>query len=264
MSEELIESSEQSGESSVSEESVSQAEPTQEAATQDEKPVQQEEKPAPFHEHPRFKELIDQNRSFKEQSERYQQELSRLQQQMESMRQQVTPKKEEPVDPFLRDLEKINPEYAKSYKSLYEQAQIAKQIQQQFQEYQQQQYAQKAYSHFDGLLASAKIEDPTDKELYKAAVEAEVYRREAKGEKLGLKDLDGIFNSFHGKYSKYLQDKERAITAKYATAKKTDQAPAPATGGAATAPVAKKFSSIDSQDTIKWLADQLRAAKRQD
>lgn len=265
MSEEYTEevSSEQTDSSPAIEESVSQTEPTNEAVTQDAQTVEQEEKPAPFHEHPRFKELIDQNRGFKEQSEKYQQEMSRLQQELQSIKQQVTPKKEEPVDPFIRDLEKVNPEYAKSYRQLAEQAKVAQQIQQQFQQYQQQQFAEKAVNHFDNLLSTNKIES-ADQDLYRAAIKAEIYEREAKGERLGINNLDSIFKSFHNKYSKYLEDRDRKITARYVTDKKSDQAPASTTGGAATAPVMKKFSSVDSPETIKWLADQLRAAKRQE
>jgi len=261
MSEEY-ESSEQSDLTPEVENSESQPESggaeQQEAAPE----TQPEEKPAPFHEHPRFRELIEQNKQAKQEAENYKQAIQRLQYDMESLRQQAAPKKEEPQDPFLADLEKVNPAYAKSLKTIYEKAAKADQIEQRLQQYENQQFAQKAYNHFDGLLASSKIEDPTDKEIYRLAVEAEVYRREMRGEKLGLKDLDAIFSGFHDKYSKALEERERKLTAKYVTSKKADQAPSGATGGGAAAPAIPKFSSIDSPEAIKWLADKMRESKK--
>jgi len=266
MSEEYTEevSSESTDDTSVIEESASQADPN-EAEPIEAAQEEQEEKPAPFHEHPRFKELIEQNRAFKEASEKQAQDFYRLQGQLDAyQRQQQAPvkKEEPPVDQFLQDLEKVNPAYAKSLKSVYEKAAKAEQIEQRLQQYEQQQFAQKAYSHFDSLLASNKVEGDMAKEVYKAAVEAEVFRREQRGEKLGLNDLDKIFNSFHGKYAKYNEERERAITAQYSTAKKADRTPAGATGGNATSPTMKKFSSMDSPEAIKWMADELRKSKK--
>lgn len=255
-------SSEVTDNTPVVEESASQPESSG-AEQQDAAPEKTpEERPAPFHEHPRFKELIEQNRSFKTQAEEYQRSLQTLQAQMEMLRQQAAPKKEEPVDPFLADLEKINPAYAKSLKSVYERAAKAEQIEQRLQQYESQQFAQKAYSRFDNLLSTAKVQDEVDKDVYRAAVEAEVYRRESRGEKLNLEDLDKIFNSFHTRYSKAREDMERKITAKYVSDKKSDATPSPVTGGAATSPTMKKFSSVDAPETVKWLAEELRKSKK--
>lgn len=261
--EEVVESSsDNTGDTAVSEESTSQVEASA-AETQESAPeVKQEEKPVPFHEHPRWKELIEERNSSKTQLEDYKQTLGRLQRELETMRQQTAPKAEPKVDPFLADLAKVNPEYAKSLESVYKRAEIAEQAMQRIQQYEAQQFANQARSHFDGILTNAKITDPVDKELYTNVVEAEVYRREQRGEKLGLKDLDSIFNQFHSKYAKAMEDRERAITAKYSQAKKSDVAPKGATGGAATAPVAKKFAANDFEGQTKWLADQIRAMKK--
>ncbi len=247
----------------VVEESAPQAESSgteqQEAA-----PEKQEEKQAPFHEHPRFKELIEQNRSFKEESALRAQALENMQRELQYLRQVQAPKKEEPRNQFVADLEKVNPEYAKTFQSVMEQAAKTSQLEQQLAQFQQQQFAEKAVSHFNGLLESNKVSDPMDKNLYARAVRAEVYEREQRGEKLGIKDLDKIFSSFHTEYKKAMDDRERAITAKYSAAKKADLSPKGATGGAATSPVAKKFKSIDSPDTAAWLAKEIRALKKQD
>lgn len=256
-------SSESTGDTSVSEESNSQFESSG-AETHDSAPeTKSEERPAPFHEHPRFKELIDQNREFKQQNETYQQSLRALQSQMEDFKKSAAPKKEEPQDQFLADLEKVNPAYAKSLRAVYEKANIGEQALQRLQQMESQQFAQKAFSRFDNLMSSNKIEDPVDKEIYSAAVEAEVYRRESRGERLGLQDLDKIFNSFHAKYSKYNEDRERKTTARYVSAKKNDATPVGATGGAAMGSAGmKKFSSIDSPEAIKWLATEMRKNKK--
>jgi hypothetical protein len=145
-----------------------------------------------------------------------------------------------------------------------EQAAKTSQLEQQMAQYQQQQFAEKAINHFNGLLESNKISDPMDRNLYAKAVRAEVYERETRGEKLGIKDLEKIFNGFHSEYKKAMEDRERAITAKYSAAKKADVLPKGATGGAATAPTAKKFKSIDSPDTVAWFAKEIRAQRKQD
>lgn len=256
-----VDQSVESDDTPVVEESAPQAEASgaeqQEAAPE----VKQEEKLPPFHEHPRFKEVIEQNRSYKDQLSQYQGALERLQQQMETLKQQNVPKQEVPKDPFLSDLEKVNPAYAKSLQSVYDRAAKAEQIEQRLQQYEQQQFAQQAYSRFDNLLSTAKVSD-SDKEMYKDAVEAEVFRREAQGKKLGLNDLDSIFNQFHTKYSKFKEDMERSITAKYVTAKKSDTTPKGATGGAATAPTMKKYAANDFEGQAKWLAEQIRQMKK--
>lgn len=254
------ESSEQTGDTSVTEESAPQAE-SSDAEPQQAAPESKEEKPAPFHEHPRFKELIEQNRAFKEESAQRARDYESLQREFQSLRQQNTPKTETPIDPFLADLEKVNPEYAKSFKAVMEQAGMAKAVQDELNQMKQQQFAEKAYSHFNGLLTNNKVADEY-KEVYQGVVEAEVYRREQRGEKLGLKDLDGIFNAFHAKYSKAMEERDRKLTASYSTAKKADTTPKGATGGAASTPGAKKIAAKDIAGQAKWLANEIRAMKK--
>jgi len=258
---EVVESSVNTEDTSASE-STSQVEASG-AEKQDAAPeVKQEEKPIPFHEHPRWKELIEERNGFKSQQEEYKQTLGRLQRELDTMRQQSAPKVEPKLDPFLEDLRKVNPEYAKSMESVYKRAEMAEQAMQRIQQYETQQFANQARSHFDNILNTAKITDPVDKELYTNVVEAEVYRREQRGEKLGLNDLDKIFNQFHSKYAKAMEDRERAITAKYVQGKKSDTSPKGATGGAATTPGFKKIAANDFEGQTKWLADQIRAMKK--
>ncbi len=255
-------SSEVTDNTPVVEESASQAEPSgaeQQASAPEVKP---EEKQAPFHEHPRFKELIDQNRSFKEMDAQRSQAIERMQQELYALRQQAAPKKETPVDPFLADLEKVNPAYAKSLQAIYEQAGKTTQLEQRIAQYEAQQFQKEATTHFSKLLDDNKVTDPFDRKQYERAVRAEVYERESRGQKLGLKDLEKIVGEYHSEYKKTMEERERAITAKYVTAKKADSTPKGATGGAATSSSTKKLAADDYAGQAKWLAGQIRGMKK--
>lgn len=257
----IVESSEQTGDTPVAEESTSQVEASG-AETQESAPEKvQEEKPAPFHEHPRFKELIDQNRSYKEQMGQYQQTLERLQQQMETLKQQA-PKQEQPKDPFLADLEKVNPAYAKSLQSVYERAAKAEAIEARLAQYEARETANAAISKFNNLLESNKVTDPMDRELYERAVRAEVYEQEARGKKLNLNDLESIFKTFHDKYSKAMEERNRKLTASYVTEKKKDTTPKGTTGGTPAVSTMKKIAATDFEGQKKWLAEELRKLKK--
>lgn len=258
----------------VVEESAPQAESSG-TETQESAPEKQEERIGfndPKHpDHGRFKELLDGQREYKQKFEQAEQERASYRQSIEQMQRELhylrtaqAPKKEEPKDPFLADLEKVNPAYAKSFQSVMEQAAKTAQLEQKLARYEQQQDMEKGVSHFNGLLESNKVSDPTERKLYERYVAAEVYELRNRGEKVSLKDLDKIFNGFHDEYKKAMDARDRATTAKYSTAKKADLSPKGATGGAATAPVAKKFKSLDSPDTAAWLAKEIRAMKKQD
>lgn len=255
------ESSVESGEPSVSEESAPQADPVDEPKQEASEP-KQEEKQTPFHEHPRFKELIEQNRSFKEESSMRARAIESMQRELDTLRQQSAPKKEAPKDQFLADLEKINPEYAKSFQSVMERAAKAEAIEQRMQQYENQQFAEKAVNHFNNLLSTNKIVDPVDRKLYERAVRADVYEREMRGEKLGLKDLDTIFSAFHAEYSKAMEERNRKLTASYVKDKTSDKTPKNTTGLPA-ASGAKKLAAGDLAGQAKWLADQIRSMKKE-
>lgn len=258
-----VDQSVETTDTSVSEESESRPEsseaPEQVAQAETES---KEEKLPPFHEHPRFKELIDQNRGYKSELDEYKGALERLKHEMESLRQQSAPKKEQPADPFLADLEKVNPEYAKSLKAVYEQAAMTRQLQERIDRYEQQQFAEKAYSHFNKLLSDAKVNDGIDREIYESAIKAQVFTLEQQGKRLGLQDLDKLFNEFHSKYSKAMEERNRKLTAQYVQQKATDKAPKATTGGAPATSSTKKIAAGDIQGQAKWLADQIRQMKK--
>lgn len=264
MLEDTSESGVQSGDTSVTDESVSHTEPS-EAASQEavETKPQPEEKPAPFHEHPRFKEVIEQNRSFREEMSRRNEAFENLQRELMALKEASKPKSEPVKDPFIADLEKINPAYAKSLESVYQRASKAEELERRFQQMESQQFAEKAYSHFDNLLKSNKVTDSMEQTIYKAAVEAEVFRRESQGKKLGLKDLDSIFNEFHTKYAKAMEDRDRTRLKGYVKEKASDKTPSGATGGAPAAAGAKKLKAGDISGQAKWLADQIRGMKKE-
>lgn len=269
--EEVTESSVESTDTSVGESSESQPEPV-EAAPQDAEPKPEpEETPAPFHEHPRFKELIEQNRTYKEQAQKQSEQLMRLQYQFEAnekARQALTPKTPSEEEELLKQVESVNPQFAKYIKGLAEQAKQVTGLQEKlsnFEKYQQQttqqQFANQAVSHFQNLLESNKI-SPEMRPRYEREVRAIVYEKEARGEKLGIKDLDGIFSSVHDEYGKFLESFRRQDRASYAAAKRSDTAPASTTGGAATSPGMKKFTSLDSPEAIAWVAQELKRANK--
>ncbi len=267
MSEDVEVSSEETGDTVVTEESGSQPEAStaeQHTETQEAAPeTTTEEKPAPFHEHPRFKELIESNRTYKEQLEKQREDFIRLQTQMESFREQSKPKVEQPKDPFLADLEKVNPEYAKSLQGIYKQAGMVQELQNQLAQFQQAQFAEKAVSHFNKLLDDRKVTDPLDRKIMDRAVRAEVYEQESRGRKLNLKDLEKITDDFYSEYKAGMDARERATTAKYVQGKTQDKTPKGATGGAAKAPTTKKLAANDFSGQAKWLADQIRGMKKE-
>jgi hypothetical protein len=264
MSEEEVTESSETPESTPTPEPDPQPEPSgaeQQAAAPEETP--KEEKPTPFHEHPRFKELIEQNRTYREQFDKQREEFVRLQTQMEALREASRPKPEPVKDPFLADLEKVNPEYAKSLKTIYDQASLAKQLEQRLAQFEQAQFAEKAVSHFNKLLDDRKISDPMDRKVIERAVRAEVYDLESRGQKLTLKDLEKITNDFHAEYKNAMDARERAITAKYVQQKKQDTTPKGATGGTAKGTSVKKLAANDFQGQAKWIADQIRTMKKE-
>ena len=271
MSEEVQESSETTDSTPATEESAPQAEPNgaeSQAAAPEETP---EEKPAPFHEHPRFKEIIDQNRNFKEQlelskgaAEKYQQDLVRLQTQMEMLREQSKPKIEPIKDKFLADLEKIDPAYSKYMETVQMQANKSAALEQRLAQFEQAQFQREAVSYFNKLLDDTKITDPMDRKIVERAVKAEVYELESQGKKLSLKDLENITKNFHAEYKASLEAREKVITAKYVQGKTQDKGtPRGATGGTAVSTGAKKLKAGDISGQAKWLADQIRAMKKE-
>ncbi len=263
MTDEVEVSSEETDNTPVVEESGSQPESSG-AESQEAAPEKiPEEKPAPFHEHPRFKELIEQNRTFKEESALRAQALESMQRELQYLRNQAAPKKEEPKDAFLADLEKVNPAYAKSLQAIYDQAGKTTQLEQRIAQYETQQFQKEAINHFNSVLAANKVTDPYDRKMYERAVRAEVYDRESKGQKLSINDLDKIVNDFHAEYKQAMESKERANTAKYVTAKKADTTPKGTTGGVASTPGAKKLAAGDIAGQAKWLANEIRAMKKQ-
>lgn len=256
-------SSEVSDESVAVEESAPQAEPVETAESQEAAPAPtQEEKQVPFHEHPRFKELIEQNRGFKDGLTQREQAIERMQQELHSLREQLKPKSEPPKDKFLEDLAKVDPAYAASIKPVYEQAQLVSKLQARLDQIEQQQTSKEVYGEFNRLLETNKVTDALDKRLYEQALTAEAYARRGRGENLSVKDLSNLFNNFHSEYRKAMEERERAITAKYVTAKKADVTPKGTTGGAATAPVGKKIAAGDLAGQAKWLANQIRDMKK--
>lgn len=260
--EDQVDQSEQTSDTSVAEESVSQAEPSEVPEQKAQADVNKEDKLPPFHEHPRFKEVIEQNRGYKSEMEQYKEALNAMQRELQVMKQQATPKKEEAVDPFLADLAKVNPEYARSLQSVYDRAAKADEIAARLDKYEQREFATQAHNHFNKLLETNKVSDQLEQELYRATVRTAVIDMEQSGKTLGLKDLDKLFNEFHSRYSKAMEERNRKLTASYVKDKTKDTTPKGTTGGAATAPVAKKMAAGDIGAQAKWLADQIRSMKK--
>ncbi len=255
-------SSESTNESPVVENTESQTE-SYEASEQQAPTEKQEEKPAPFHEHPRFKELIEQNRAFKEESSQRAQALEAMQRELQSLRQASIPKKEEPKDQFLADLEKVNPAYAKSFQTVMEQAARATEVEKRLQAYETQQFQEKALGRFSSLLSENKITDPMDQRLYKAAVrEAIIDLENSTGKRASIKDLENAFSALHADYSKSMEERNRKLTASYVQEKAKDKAPKSTTGIPATNG-SKKLAANDFSGQAKWLASQIKDMKKE-
>jgi hypothetical protein len=60
-----------------------------------------------------------------------------------------------------------------------------------------------------------------------------------------------------------MEARERAITAKYVQTKTKDATPKGATGGTPKVSTSKKLAAGDISGQAKWLADQIRAMKKE-
>lgn len=268
------ESSEQSVDTSVNEESTSQVE-SSEAAPQEAAPEPKEEVQVPFHEHPRFKELIEERRTFKEQLDKQSGYMEALQRELQASRSSQQPKQanEPKYKPLLEHLKSINPEFAAYQEELMQRTEAAEkragaaeEVQKRLEAYEQREFQSNAMNRLNNLYETNKVPE-TLRTRYEREVRALAYEKEVRGEKLTLKDVDGLFSQVHNEYTPFLESLKRETLKGYVQGKKSDSTPAQATGGAAFTPGTKKFAPVDSQEgfeqTKKWMADQLRAAKKQ-
>lgn len=265
-------SSEESVDSSVNEESTSQVE-SSEAGPQEAAPEPKEEPQIPFHEHPRFKEIIDERRAFKEQLDKQSGYLEALQRELQASRAaQPKPVNEPKYKPLLEHLKAINPEFAAYQEDILnrteaaeKRAAAAEEVQKRLEAYEQREFQTSALNRLQNLYESNKIPE-TIRTRYDREIRSLAYDQEIQGKKLSLKDIDNLFSSVHNEYTPFLESLKRETLKGYVQGKRSDSTPAPATGGAAFTPGAKKFKPVDSQEgfqqTTKWLAEQLRAAKK--
>lgn len=275
MPEEVQESSEVIDETPVVEESAPQAEPDgaekQEAAPEKE----QEATPVPFHqqplhEHPRFKEVIEERRAFKEQLDQTRGYIEAMQKEMQALRSQApNPAAEVPkYKPLIEQLKAINPEFAEFQEGILtklEQAEkraaIAEETQKDFQSYKEREFQNNVKSSIQSLYEANKLPQSV-RERYDAEMQAIAFREQSSGVKHTLADANRIFNLVHKQYSDFLESYKRDTLKGYVQAKTQDITPTPQTGGAATSSKTKLIAANDEQGQIKWLANQLRAAKK--
>lgn len=250
----------ESPESSASSEPASQA-PAQPAAPQQEAAANQV-KETPFHEHPRFKELIEQRNQEREERSRLSQAYQQLQSQIQELTKQQNARAnpQESYDDLFKELEQVNPKFAKLIQGLQSQVAESQTYKQQIEtqgrtleDFQQQRNAEYARSQFDNLCKQHKVDDG-DKELYEMAVANIANTKNAR-----VQDLPQIFQEAHDRVSKYLEGRDRKVTKSYVTNKKADAAPTSQTGGT---PTGIKGPGINSLDDVKAaLAAKLRGSK---
>lgn len=276
MSDESEEVSSESTDSTPAvEESASQTESSG-AETQEAAPDKTKEAPeVPFHEHPRFKELIEERRAFKEQLDQQRGYAEAMQNELRAMRSAQAPQKvsEPKHKQLIEQLKAVNPEFAAFQEEILsnleeakKEAALAKEVQKRLENYEQREFQTTAVSKLNSLYEQNKVPE-TLRKRYDREVRALAYETESQGKKLGIQDVEKLFNSVHGEYAPFIESLKRETLKGYVQAKKSDSAPAGATGGAAFTPGAKKFSPLGSQEgfqqTTKWLADELRKAKKQ-
>lgn len=268
-------SSEETDSTPAVEESAPQAESSgdeQQAAVPDK---EQEDEHVPFHKHPRFTELIDQNRTYKSELDQYKGALEMMQRELQASR---TPKAE--VRPqeskhkqLIEQLKQVNPEFAafqeemlSNLEAAKKEAALVKEVQKRLDNYENRELQTSASSKLQSLYEQNQVPD-TLRKRYDREVRSLVYERESRGEKLGIKDLEGVFKSVHDEYTPFLESLKRETLKGYVQSKRGDSTPAGATGGAAFTPGVKKFAPLGSQEgfsqTTKWLAEELRKAKKQ-
>lgn len=258
------------------EESASQSESSgdeQHAAAPDK---EQEEEHVPFHKHPRFTELIDQNRTYKSELDQYKGALEMMQRELQASRQ--APKAEsKPQESkhkqLIEQLKAVNPEFAAFQEEMLQnleeakkESALAKEVQKRLENYEQREFQTSAVSKLNSLYEQNNVPE-TLRKRYDREVRALAYETESQGKKLGLQDVEKLFKSVHDEYTPFIESLKRETLKGYVQSKKGDSAPAGATGGAAFTPGVKKFAPLGSQEgfsqTTKWLAEQLRAAKKQ-
>ena len=273
MSEEFEESSEQTDSTPAVEEDSSQ-ESSEGAEAQEAAPEKEQERESiplndprnPYYE--RFTELTTQNREFKGRLGEYDQTIRQLQQEMAVLRTAQAPKKEEaPYKPILDHLETIDPSFAKFQRELVEKAEtankraeIAEALQKRLDAMETRDFQTQAVSRFHNLLETNKVPENL-RQRYEREIRILATDLEAQGQKLGLQDVDKLFNTVHSEYTKFLEDIRRAERASYVKAKRSDVTPAPATGGAAVSTAPTKIKAGDDESLVKWMAKQLRDAK---
>lgn len=265
-------SSEETDSTSTVEESVPQTEST-EAVQQEAAPAKQEEN-VPFHEHPRFKEIIEERRQYKEELAQARGYMEALQKQMEGLKQPQTAKQPEgpKYKQLIDELQTYNPGFAKSYEEILtklekaeQQAEQATQLQTRLDNYERQDFQDKANSRLKSLLETNKIVGKTG-EKYQREIYALASQEESQGKKLSIQDVERLFTMVHTDHSAYVEELKRDTLKGYVKEKAKDAAPATTTGGAPATTGSKKLPSLDSDEgmeaAVKWFAKERRAARK--
>jgi hypothetical protein len=214
--------------------------------------------------HARFRELHEQATQSKAELARERQEREQLlnqYKQMEAYIQQIqaqNQKKAEPsYQPLIQHLEQINPEFAHWQAKALQAAESLPQLKQELEEMKNERFKTEALSTLGNLYTEHKISDEL-KPYYQEAIENLVYKTEAAGKKLGLKDIPKLFKDVHDRQTKFFEDFRRKERASYVSDKKKDAAPATTTGGSS----AKGSTNKDPQITRDQLKAELVAALR--
>lgn len=245
---------------------------SQEAEKQEALPEKKtDESNVPFHEHPRFKELIDERRAFKEQLDQAKGYMEAMQRELQAVRTQTAPRAVPEVSKYkslIDQMRAVNPEFAQfqeelvtKLESFQKKAEASEKLQARLDSFEQQNFATSAVSKLSNLLESNKIPEALRKR-YDREVRAMAYEEEAQGKKLSLNDVDRFFKAVHEDYTPFLENIKRETLKGYVKEKVGDKTPAATTGGAPIIPGKNKIKAGDEESLVKWMAGELRAAKK--
>jgi hypothetical protein len=242
-------------ESAVPSEPQTQPDQSRETPSQEAAPKQET---TPFHEHPRWKEMIEQRNQAQEQARQLQQQYADMQRQFHELRQ---PKPEAPQDKTYEKLKGIDPEFADYIKDIREQAMSAKEVREQLQQIQTQNFVREAVSTVNSLHAENKV--PAElKKIYEEAIDA----RYATGKLRSVEDVKKAYSEIHSQYSQVLESVRRAERESYTASKKsesstpTSQAKGNPVNHSSKAEYSKDPAEARSQ-LVKRIISQTRAEK---
>lgn len=213
-------------------------------------PQQQETKQpeAPFHEHPRFREIIDQNKGYRSELETLKKQLAEI----SANRSQPQQNKPD-IHPFVQELEKINPEYAKYIQGLEQKVSRIDSLDSKLSQWENMSMRDKYEASVSKMLDENKVSAPL-KAVYKELLDAK-----ALSGQYTLNDLSRVFSDIHSTVSGALDAQKKEAISSYVK-DKSKSASIPVSGAKTPAITKKAEAWKPSGDQEKDIRDIARMA----